>query len=150
MNKINQIVLRDCALLMASFWCWGTCVAQVAENAPKFPGSELPVAQAVDRSIIIATGVLLKLDPPIPTAPGQLSYEDVVFKVKKVLKGTCGGTVSMRVIVHPDLYEVTPVSGRKYILIVGLDEDERKKLLKCLPLRAQTLREVTAAIAGSH
>lgn len=56
----------------------------------------------------------------------------------------------MRVIVHPDLYEVTPVSGRKYILIVGLDEDERKKLLKCLPLRAQTLREVTAAIAGSH
>ncbi len=60
MNKINQIVMRNCALLTAFFLCWGTCGAQVAENAPKFPGSELPLAQAVDRSIIIATGVLLK------------------------------------------------------------------------------------------
>ena len=106
----------------------------IEESEPVYPGSELKVTRAVARSGLIVRAVLLKLGLKQPGPPGANSYENTDFKVTQCLEGKCGDTVSVTVNVmdHDAIHELTPEAGNEYIVFIASQLDQQQVAVKLL------------------
>jgi hypothetical protein len=119
-------------------------------KGPRFSGSELSLEKAVVQSDTVVIAILVKLGVVQPTAPGQAAYERTNFKVTKVLKGTCGDSVSVRVIVmnHDSVQESTPAAGQNYILFIRNDESKERIAAKVVPATSENIASVESIIGS--